>query len=338
MLLFSTTTAMRGGSSRILHWSDMFVSYIPMDDLCLGKKVPVLAALADNAKHNQQGHVDKHGALQHRLVELCPIGAISRLFFTFFHIMKWPLPNFTPNFATDGYGEYGYWEWYDYHVFAGKEGAKSKMSYDNHLKRISVMHKENSVNITKSTHTGRCYGAMNSYVVAHLFPWVEVELATLKVRMTLSCRNWDIALRQFLKLLQWLCVVLVQDCALLYACMRGYATDLQMKQEQNHSKLCDELRELREQTARLELLLGTFKGSKHKTTIMPPPLTIPSPPRLAPLGVGPPMCAVTDTSSPLLPFSPLPGSPPLPTVTAILSLVSTASPVAANQPIASLAP
>ena len=48
--------------------------------------------------------------------------------------------------------------------------------------------------------------------------------------------------------------------------MCGYATDLQMKQEQNHSKLCDKLWELREQTARLELLLGTSKGSKHKMT------------------------------------------------------------------------
>jgi len=41
MLLFSTTTAVRGGSSRILRWSDLFVSQIPMDDVCLGKRVPV---------------------------------------------------------------------------------------------------------------------------------------------------------------------------------------------------------------------------------------------------------------------------------------------------------
>jgi hypothetical protein len=41
MLLFSTTTAVRGGSSRILRWSDLFMSEIPMDDVCVGKKVPV---------------------------------------------------------------------------------------------------------------------------------------------------------------------------------------------------------------------------------------------------------------------------------------------------------
>ncbi len=41
MLLFSTATAMHGGSSHILCWSDMFVSYIPMDNVHLGEKVPV---------------------------------------------------------------------------------------------------------------------------------------------------------------------------------------------------------------------------------------------------------------------------------------------------------
>jgi hypothetical protein len=99
-----------------------------------GFSLQVLAALADNAKHNQQGRVDEHGALRHCLVELCPVGAMSRLFFAFFHITKRPLPNFAPDFATDGYGEYGYREWYDYHVFAagcGKEDVKSQMSYDS---------------------------------------------------------------------------------------------------------------------------------------------------------------------------------------------------------------
>jgi len=189
--------AVRGSSAQILHWSDMFVSHIPMDDVGLGKRVPVsykkgsaaarteckfplqvLAALADNAKHNQQGRVDEHGTLRHRLVELCPVGAVARLFFAVLHIVDKPLPNFVPDFATDGYGEYGYREWYDYHVFAGKEDIKSKMSYDSesdlthlwfvfdfgsdHHKRISVIHKENNVEITKSTHAGRSYGAMNS--------------------------------------------------------------------------------------------------------------------------------------------------------------------------------
>src|SRR6266702_3810116 len=41
ILLFSTTTAVRRGSSQILHWSDMFVSHIPMDDMHLRKRVLV---------------------------------------------------------------------------------------------------------------------------------------------------------------------------------------------------------------------------------------------------------------------------------------------------------
>jgi hypothetical protein len=32
----------------------------------------------------------------------------------------------------------------------------------DHHKRITIMHKENSVDITKATHAGRCYSAMNS--------------------------------------------------------------------------------------------------------------------------------------------------------------------------------
>lgn len=135
------------------------------------------------------------------------------------------------------------------------------------------------------------------------------------MRTTLSPYNRDIALRNFLELLKWLRVVLVQDCALLYAqypqcpifrfapftfpsfitfsanaaalvtateekarlalhnlpdhmarSMRAYVTDLQIKQDQNHSKVCDKLQELQEQAAHLELLVGTSKGSKHKRT------------------------------------------------------------------------
>jgi hypothetical protein len=82
MLLFSTSTAFRGESARILQWSDLFVSEIPMDDISSGFRVPVLAALADNAKHNKDGRVDEHGALCHRNVDLCPVGAIAMMFFS----------------------------------------------------------------------------------------------------------------------------------------------------------------------------------------------------------------------------------------------------------------
>jgi hypothetical protein len=45
--------------------------------------------------------------------------------------MNKPTPNFIPDFAESSYGEYGHRDWYDYHVFAGKEDVKAKMSYDS---------------------------------------------------------------------------------------------------------------------------------------------------------------------------------------------------------------
>src|SRR6266702_8098727 len=46
-------------------------------------------------------------------------------------------------------------------------------------------------------------------VVAYLFPWVEAELVALEARMAQSRLNRDIALQQFLTLLQWFRIVLV---------------------------------------------------------------------------------------------------------------------------------
>ena len=45
--------------------------------------------------------------------------------------MKRPRPNFIPDFAVVGYGEYGHRESYDHHVFAGKDDFKGQMSYDS---------------------------------------------------------------------------------------------------------------------------------------------------------------------------------------------------------------
>jgi hypothetical protein len=159
------------------------------------------------------------------------------------------------------------------------------------------------------------FAAPPADVTGYLFPWVEAELEALNQHVAHSHLNQDIALRQFLKLLQWLRVVLVQDCALLYAqyphcpifkfvpftfpsftafsanavalvtaaeekarlafhnlpdhiaqSMRGYATDLQMRQELHLGKLSAEIQELKEQTAHLQLLLSaSSKGSKRRT-------------------------------------------------------------------------
>lgn len=91
----------------------------------------VLGALADNAKHNQQGRVDEYGALRHRVVELCPVGALARMMFAYFHIINQPIPNFEPDFADQKHGEYGRREWYEHVLFYGDRDVKSEMSYDS---------------------------------------------------------------------------------------------------------------------------------------------------------------------------------------------------------------
>jgi hypothetical protein len=61
MLLFATSTAVRGESLRILRWSDMFVSEIPMDDVRMGLKIPVglihssPACFVKSLKHESSG-------------------------------------------------------------------------------------------------------------------------------------------------------------------------------------------------------------------------------------------------------------------------------------------
>lgn len=153
-------------------------------------------------------------------------------------------------------------------------------------------------------------------VLDHLFPWVEAELDALQVRVSQKLSNKDIALREFLGLMQWLRVVLVQDCALLYAkyphcpifnfapftfssfttfsahaanlvaaaeekarlafhnlpdhmarSMRGYAADLQMKQELSLRQLSEQMQEMREENAQLKQLViaSSSKGSRRKT-------------------------------------------------------------------------
>ncbi|KAF8260483.1 hypothetical protein EI94DRAFT_1811631 [Lactarius quietus] len=193
-----------------------------------------------------------------------------------------------------------------------------------------------------------------------------------------------------LKLLQWLRVILVQDCALLYAkypdspifhfapfklssftafsanataivtaaqeearlafhtlpdhmarSMHGYATDLQIRQELNHSKLWDELQELQKQNEHLKMLVSSSKGLKHKTPVMPPSPTVPSPAALPPPGVGvkPPAPVATDLHTPILPSSSLPaitinfsGLPTNPSVSATSPSASTVFPSPVSQP------
>jgi hypothetical protein len=99
----------------------------------------VLAALADNAKHNKDGRVDEHGALRHRKVELCPVGALGMMFFAYFHILCQPVPCYEPEFANPNYGEYGCRSWYECYVFSGEKIDK-QMSYDSMCSSPAALH------------------------------------------------------------------------------------------------------------------------------------------------------------------------------------------------------
>lgn len=68
--------------------------------------------------------------LRHRYVELCPVGALALLFFTHFHVLQNPAPNFVPDFTDPKSGEYGRRDWYSFHVFYAKE-PKDEMSYSS---------------------------------------------------------------------------------------------------------------------------------------------------------------------------------------------------------------
>ncbi|KAG1874883.1 hypothetical protein F4604DRAFT_1925032 [Suillus subluteus] len=272
MLLVSAATAFHGEGCRMLEWSDLFPATVPLDQT---NEIQVLAALADNAKHNQTGRIDEHGAIQHVHPELCPVGALAFLFFAHFHILNCAPPDFAPDFSNKNYGKYGRREWYDYHVFY-TGGPTKEMTYENHRDCIMNMHMKNNIDTTKKTHAGCHYAAQtacahgasvngtkalggwsdngsfnpvydrafpldallgagmfnawhpedyalprNSIVpplalLEEIFPFIEQAQEDLKDRTQCSQLATDIALHQFLSVLLWFRLVLLQDAALLY--------------------------------------------------------------------------------------------------------------------------
>ncbi|TFY73269.1 hypothetical protein EWM64_g10743, partial [Hericium alpestre] len=180
MLLLSAGTAFRRDNARMIQWSDLFLSEVPLPELGADFKLPVrvsphqilkailiwwwgqvLGIYSDNAKHNQQGRVDESGVIRHRLVELCPVGAIAFLFWAHFHVQSAAVPAFAPDFSDKGFGQYGRRDWYAHHLFWGKDINQS-MSYDNHYERIKKIHVKNDISVTKVTHATRHYGAQNT--------------------------------------------------------------------------------------------------------------------------------------------------------------------------------
>ena len=83
----------------------------------------VMGILADNAKHNQTGHMDEHGAIRHCNVELCLIGGVAIFLWAIFHLRNFPVPNFTPDFSDPTFGKFGHRDWYEHHLFFSSTGS-----------------------------------------------------------------------------------------------------------------------------------------------------------------------------------------------------------------------
>lgn len=84
--------------------------------------------------------MDEYGALRHRIVELCPVGALARMLFAYFHVIEKPVPSFEPSHSDQGFGEYGRREWYEHVLFYGDKDVKTEMSYDSGFPPPSSFH------------------------------------------------------------------------------------------------------------------------------------------------------------------------------------------------------
>jgi hypothetical protein len=84
--------------------------------------------------------VDKHGALRHRLPELCGVGAVALLLFAHFHILGHPVPDFAPDFEAPECGQYGVRSWYQYHLFwPTRKPPTSSMTYESECVKLNHM-------------------------------------------------------------------------------------------------------------------------------------------------------------------------------------------------------
>lgn len=86
-----------------------------------------MAILADNAKHNQTGLTDEHGAIRHREVELCPVGAVAMVLWATYHVRGHPTPDFVPDFADPMFGEFGRRDWYQHRLFFTSTGSPTDL-------------------------------------------------------------------------------------------------------------------------------------------------------------------------------------------------------------------
>ncbi|KAG1726040.1 hypothetical protein EDD22DRAFT_961520 [Suillus occidentalis] len=328
MLLFGALMALQGEGTRMLQLSDLFLSEVCIDDIQLGYTVPVLVALADNAKSNQHGRLDEHGTLRHFHVELCPVGALAMLFFACFHIVLQPVPEFSPEFSKAGYGEFGHRSWYDLYVFWGERPDK-QMSYDNHYDRVKLIHSKNDISLTKAMHATRhfttktavndafanCYdhalplegllgAAMfnarkpEQYFLAwdHLEPPAELLLQIFPwVEQDDVFREFAAGLTAELARVNEEARLALQHLPEQYAqSMQGFVMSSRLAQEEANQKNAEQISLLHKQVSRLEMASESGRSGRRHREGAPPAAVVP-PVALSP--TVPPLESTTAVSS-----------------------------------------
>jgi len=84
--------------------------------------------MSNEGKTNTNGRIDYHGALRHRLPELCSVGALALHFFAWFHVENRPPPNFAPDFNNPQAPPHGYRDWYKLRLFPSSVSPYKEMS------------------------------------------------------------------------------------------------------------------------------------------------------------------------------------------------------------------
>ncbi|KAJ4475105.1 hypothetical protein C8R41DRAFT_923707 [Lentinula lateritia] len=255
VILLCAAMAFRGDSVRSLQLSDLGVEDMPLPAIAPGVTVKILTAIRDNAKHNKEGRPETHAALRHLYPEMCCIGGLAFYFFDFDDPDAgelgrrewWQYLVFPGNKGPVRLRTNALYAMNDIHVSSVTHGGRHyvpKTAGDNRAslegRKALGKWKEGCgafENAYDHQHPldGMLGVAMfdvqrpDSYtcarnclqppptLLASLFPWVEEEQQALAERRQLcGKRAEDYSLDQFLSLLLYLRVVLLQNAALIY--------------------------------------------------------------------------------------------------------------------------
>ncbi|KAF8962615.1 hypothetical protein BDZ97DRAFT_1824644 [Flammula alnicola] len=211
---------------RLVLWSDLDFHSIAING-CV-RRQQTLFILSDNGRMNDDDNkLWIHGAIRHRLAEMCSVGALGFYFYSYFHILKKPPPDFAPDFSEPT-GEYGRRKWYLRALFPrDDEDDRKLMSLQHCFDRTRSLHSQvisgaGGESQLKSAdyelyNAGRSVLQPPATLINSLFPWINDAEAAYRERLKkFKHRAQDLALVKFLTLLYGLRKVILQDAAVLF--------------------------------------------------------------------------------------------------------------------------